>query len=65
MQAIIKFKLPEDEELFEIHYHAQRRFWDMYELFYELRPMVKHGIYNKSREELAEYIYDKLWEYVS
>jgi len=63
MKATLTFNLPEDEELFDIHFHAPRRYYDMRALHYELKAMAKHGIYNKTLEELAEHLYELTWEY--
>ena len=67
MKATLTFSLPDDEEVFDIHFNAPRRARQMVTLHEEMKSIAKHGI--KSRfetvEELADYIYrDITWEYV-
>ncbi|GAF68775.1 unnamed protein product [marine sediment metagenome] len=63
-RAILTFELPEDQDEYDIHCNAPRRHEAMRKLHYELRNMVKHGDYDKTLAELAEYVYELTWEYV-
>jgi len=61
-QGILKFELPEEDDLFNLTIHSKHLYLLIHDIDYKLRNEVKYKD-NKQAEEVREMIHDALREH--